>query len=166
MLKIEEHNVKKINEIGTDYHEILEIIPFDEIHTCVDVENFIIKNNLNKTLDVKKIFECIKLIKSFQYKNILKEQKFMMYVPHKDIIENGSREKILIQGVIDLVLLGKKNVLIDYKYTLTKNRETLINRYKMQLKLYKKAVEESLNISINEVYLLLIYSAELVKVDL
>ena len=90
----------------------------------------------------------------------------MMYVPHKDIIENGSREKILIQGVIDLVLLGKKNVLIDYKYTLTKNRETLINRYKMQLKLYKKAVEESLNISINEVYLLLIYSAELVKVDL
>lgn len=166
LLKIEEHNVKKINEIGTDYHEILEIIPFDEIHTCLDVENFIIKNNLNKTLDVKKIFECIKLIKSFQYKNILKEQKFMMYVPHKDIIENGSREKILIQGVIDLVLLGKKNVLIDYKYTLTKNRETLINRYKMQLKLYKKAVEESLNISINEVYLLLIYSAELVKVDL
>ena len=96
---------------------------------------------------VKKLLNETKCVKLF------KEQEFMMYVPQEKINAGGSSDKILIQGVIDLLSLGEKNIIIDYKLSSVKSAEKLISLYKTQLKLYKLAAEKAFNIKIDDVYL-------------
>ena len=164
-LKISEHLTDNPTEVGTLYHKVFEILDFSQIKTKEDIESFLSKNFLKEKhkLNSQKIFEAVCCLNKFNFKNQLKEQKFMMYVPHKEIIENGSDEKILIQGVVDLILFGEKNVLIDYKYTLNINEEVIKQRYNMQLKIYRRAIESAINKKIDEVYILLINSGKLLK---
>lgn len=164
-LKISEHLNEKPTDIGILYHKVLEKIDFNKIETLEDIEQFLIANfsKDKKNIDSHKIFESVFCLKKFKYNNILKEQKFMMYVPHNEIVENGSKEKILIQGIVDLILLGEKNILIDYKFSSISNEKTLIDRYNLQLKIYKKAIESALNQKIDETYILHINSGKLIK---
>ena len=60
-------------------------------------------------------------------------------------------------GVVDE---NGKIVLVDYKTDFVKEQEELIAKYKEQLKLYKKAIEEALDKNVDEVY---IYSTYLNK---
>ena len=55
---------------------------------------------------------------------------------------------------------NEKLVLIDYKTDSVIKEEELKNRYLLQLKIYKKALEESLNKHVDEIY---IYSTKLNK---
>ena len=63
--------------------------------------------------------------------------------------------EILVQGIIDLYYITKddKLVLLDYKTDYSKSREELINKYKTQLEIYKKALEESLKRKVDKVYI-------------
>ena len=71
-------------------------------------------------------------------------------------------EEILVQGIIDLYYIDKNNnlVLVDYKTDFVSQAQELIQKYKVQLDLYKKALEEALNKKVSKVY---IYSTYLKK---
>ena len=86
---------------------------------------------------------------------IEKEKPFYTYIKAKDIYENDSEENILVQGIIDLYYKEKDGniVLVDYKTDYFENDNELISKYKIQLNLYKKALENSLNVKIKDVYI-------------
>ena len=75
-----------------------------------------------------------------------------------------TEDKILVQGIIDLYYINKddKIVLVDYKTDFIKQGEEqkLIEKYKKQLEIYKKALENSLNKKVDKV---IIYSVCLNK---
>ena len=71
-----------------------------------------------------------------------REKSFLMYVPAADVGQGSSDDKVLVQGVIDLLIDGDERIIVDFKNSLLRNEEAL-EKYKKQLKLYKKAVESS-----------------------
>lgn len=83
-----------------------------------------------------------------QAKEIYKEQPFYINVPAKTIYDNAEKnEMILVQGIIDLYYIDKdgKLILVDYKTDHIPNGDInkLEEKYKVQLDLYKKALESA-----------------------
>lgn len=165
-------NIEILNkaEIGTLMHLILQKLDFRENYnekTLNDLIQKLIYLNIvtekqSQYIDKKRLLEFTKteLFKEIQNaKEIYKEQPF-----HMSVIDENTKESILIQGIIDLYYINQNNeiVLIDYKtdYVEKNNEQELIEKYKPQLKIYKKAIEEALNKNVEKVY---IYSAYLNK---
>ena len=147
-------------EKGTLIHNILERVDFNlegdelkqNIKDNIKKYNNIFEEEYLFNLILKNI-ENIKKLTPYENK-IYKEKQFILSSSVNEILGTGSGEKILIQGKVDLICLGKKNIMMDYKYTSIRNEEYLINKYKNQLKVYKFAIEKCLNIEIDEVYLI------------
>jgi ATP-dependent helicase/nuclease subunit A len=100
------------------------------------------------------------VIKSVAGEECYHEQPFMMYVPAKDVISGStSTDKVLVQGVIDLLVKGKSNLIIDFKYT-TFRTEFDKEKYKKQLYLYKMAYERAFGEKIDKVVLLSLKTGE------
>lgn len=165
-------NIEILNkaEIGTLMHLILQKLDFRENYnekTLNDLIQKLIYLNIvtekqSQYIDKKRLLEFTKteLFKEIQNaKEIYKEQPF-----HMSVIDENTKESILIQGIIDLYYINQNNeiVLIDYKtdYVEKNNEQELIEKYKPQLKIYKKAIEEALNKNVEKVY---IYSGYLNK---
>ena len=67
-----------------------------------------------------------------------------------------------MQGIIDLYYITKDEelILVDYKTDKVKEEAELIEKYKIQLDIYKKALEKALKRKVDSVY---IYSTNLGK---
>ncbi len=83
-------------------------------------------------------------------KEIHKEQLFYINLPANTIYkEAAEKENILVQGIIDLYYIDEndKLILVDFKTDYIRKGEEykLEEKYKIQLELYKKALEEALN---------------------
>ena len=71
----------------------------------------------------------------------------------RELNSHSDKDKILIQGVADLIFkLDNKYYLIDYKTTRVKIPDQLVEKYALQLKLYKTCLEKALNITIEGTY--------------
>ncbi len=146
---------EKVNYDRDKIKELLESLKEKNIITykemlAVNVEmiyNFI-ETNIWQELKVAKVIE--------------RERPFYINIPAKEIYEEDIEENILVQGVIDLYYITNDNklVLVDYKTDKVKEEAELIKKYKMQLEIYKRALEKSLN---REVDKMLIYSVYLNK---
>lgn len=160
-----EHNPISFSDLGTAYHSVLEEVDFESA-TLEDLEEIVRTRygQYKEQIDVFKIMECIGLLRQFDLSNILKEQKFVMNIPHSEVVEEGSNDEILVQGIVDLLILGEKNILIDYKLSNQNDDDKLIKKYELQLQLYKKATENALNVSVDETYILHINKVKLIKV--
>lgn len=162
-------NIETLNkaEIGTLMHLILQKLDFRENYnekTLNDLIQKLIYLNIvtekqSQYIDKKRILEFTKteLFKEIQNaKEIYKEQPF-----HSSVIDENTKEKILIQGIIDLYYINQNNeiVLVDYKtdYVEKNNEQELIEKYKTQLAIYKKAIEEALNKNVEKVYIYSVY---------
>ena len=162
-------NIERLNktEIGTLMHLILQKLDFranyDEQKLNELIQKLVYLNIITEKqteyIDKKRIlaFTKTELFKDIQNaKEIYKEQPF-----HKSITDENTKEKILIQGIIDLYYINQNNeiVLVDYKtdYVETNNEQELIEKYNPQLKIYKKAIEEALNRNVEKVYIYSIY---------
>lgn len=162
-------NIEILNkaEIGTLMHLILQKLDFRENYnekTLNDLIQKLIYLNIvtekqSQYIDKKRLLEFTKteLFKEIQNaKEIYKEQPF-----HMSVIDENTKESILIQGIIDLYYINQNNeiVLIDYKtdYVEKNNEQKLIEKYKPQLKIYKKAIEEALNKNVEKVYIYSVY---------
>ena len=116
----------------------------------------------SKNIFTEKEAESIDIDKILQYtkseiwkelkeaKKVYKEKPFYINIPAKEIdIDNNSDDNILVQGIIDLYYITKddKLVLVDYKTDYIKKGEEqkLIERYKVQMELYEKALTKALN---------------------
>ena len=83
-------------------------------------------------------------------KEIHKEQPFYINLPAKTIYKEAEeKENILVQGIIDLYYIDKddKLILVDFKTDHIQKGEEykLEEKYKVQLDLYKQALEEALH---------------------
>lgn len=162
-------NIEILNkaEIGTLMHLILQKLDFRENYnekTLNDLIQKLIYLNIvtekqSQYIDKKRLLEFTKteLFKEIQNaKEIYKEQPF-----HMRVIDENTKESILIQGIIDLYYINQNNeiVLVDYKtdYVEKNNEQELIEKYKPQLKIYKKAIEEALNKNVEKVYIYSVY---------
>ena len=78
-----------------------------------------------------------------------------------EIYKNNIEEKILVQGIIDLYYINKNDeiILVDYKtdYVSNNNEQELIDKYRGQLDIYKRALEQALNKKVEAVYIYSIY---------
>ncbi len=135
---------------GTHYHKALELLNFNTSYQ---------KNSDFEDVDytkVKKAHEVIsKLVKGNV--NLKKEAEFMMYVPYSELVDSKTNDKVLVQGVVDLIIERDESIdIVDYKFSRLPIK-TLKERYIEQLKLYKKAVELAYKKKVEHMY---IYSIE------
>ena len=93
----------------------------------------------------------------------MREKPFMMGVPANELDSKFPKEEmVLVQGIIDAWFIeGDELVLLDYKTDRVSEEKTLSDRYKVQLDLYKRALEAATLKKVKEVY---IYSFALGKV--
>ena len=141
--------------IGTHYHKALELI---------DLTSDYVKNTDFEDVDYSKIELAHKALKEIAKGcvNINKEAEFMMYVPYNSIVKGGIEDKVLIQGVVDLIIEKENSVIIvDYKFSKLK-ADVLKEKYAEQLKLYKQAVELAYNKPVESTLIYSINSGELV----
>lgn len=142
----------------------------------LDKINLLILNLLKKEIITQKEADNINPNKILQFtksniwkelkqaKEIYKEKPFYINIPASEIYGQQIEEEILVQGIIDLYYIDKDNnlVLLDYKtdYVEIGKETELINKYRKQLELYKRALEEGLDKKVDKVY---IYSTYLEK---
>ena len=163
-INVREEKVESTND-GIAYHNLLKFLDFDYVEDLTDLNNSILALETSGKIDKKDIdfidknnlLKNIKIIKQLiNGGKVLKEQQFIM----KDHLDG---EEFLVQGVVDLLVLGDKNILLDYKYTSVKNTEKLKNIYEKQIKIYEKAVKEAFNIENLEKYILSLKENILIK---
>ncbi len=154
---------------GTLIHLILQKLDFRKNYTQKDLEEFVNQLCLQKVIqeeEVKKI--ALSPIHSFlkseiydrikEAKQIEKEKAFCINVE----LEEFGKQKVAVQGMIDLYFVDKNDrlVLLDYKTDFVEDENLLKEKYFKQLKIYQRALEISLNRSVDEIY---IYATNLNK---
>ena len=167
-----EHNplVAK-NEIGSLYHKILEECDFEKQDIETTMHNIkkqnLFDDNIFEQIDTKLVQKNLQLLSQIcAQKKVFKEQKFVMQVAYDEIEQGTQTDKVLVQGVCDLIVLENNNsiTLVDYKYT-SYGSEYLVNKYKRQLKLYKLAIQKALKTDKVDCKILNIKTCELVEVQ-
>ena len=135
------------------------------------VEQLTIKNIITQkeadAININKVYQFTKSKiwnEMVQAKEVQREKPFYINIPAKEVYNKDLDEKLLVQGVIDLYYINKNNelILVDFKtdYVENRNEQILIDKYKTQLYLYKRALESALNRNVDKVY---IYSTYLEK---
>ena len=92
-----------------------------------------------------------------------------MLETNNDISDNLKDEKVRLQGIIDCFFYeGDDIVLLDYKtdYVEAGCEEEIINKYRIQLRYYKEALEKIAQASVKECYLYLFYLDKEVLVEI
>jgi ATP-dependent helicase/nuclease subunit A len=168
------------SKIGTLTHLVLQKIDFNKVKSEEDVKNFIeylvLNNFINdieaKKINSKRIFEFINSEFAGRIKNakkVYKEKPFCIEIDASKILKEASEEKILVQGIIDLYYENDNGnlILVDYKtdYVENKNEKELIEKYKVQLKLYQQALEEATNQKVEEVYIYSLFLNKEIKIS-
>ncbi len=118
------------------------------------VEKEIITEKEAEAIDINLIYNYTKsnLFKELKTaKELHKEQPFYISLPASEVIkeakEEGSTKNVLVQGIIDLYYINQKDelILIDFKTDYVGKqkdaKQKLKEKYKVQLELYKKALE-------------------------
>ena len=160
------------SEKGTLIHLILQKINFKEEYDYSKLENLkqeliakkIITKEQGNAINLRKILEFLNSDFAQKIKNakeIQKEKMFCTKISAKEIFEETNEETILVQGIMDLFFIDEndKVVLLDYKtdYVEKGNEIILVNKYKKQLDIYKKALEDALDKKVDEVYIYSLY---------
>jgi ATP-dependent helicase/nuclease subunit A len=139
------------------------------------VENELITEEQAESVDISKI---LNFFNSNIGKRMIKSQKAYREVPfHMEIksteiyrdIPNDKYmdENIMVQGIIDCYFEENGEViLVDYKSDYFKKGEekAIIDKYKIQIELYARAIEEITNKKVKEKYLYLFYGDKEVEV--
>jgi len=101
-------------------------------------------------------------------KKVYKEQPFYINLTANEIYDNGLYDNILVQGIIDLYFINEKGevVLVDYKTDYVENgkENELVDKYKKQLEIYQKALEQSLGKSVDKCYIYSVYLEKLISI--
>lgn len=155
---------------GTLFHLVLQKLDFRKNYTILELQEYlkqlvqhkILKETEEKNIDLKQIMN---FLQSEIYKRIRnaklveKEKAFCLNTK----LEEYQMQEVSVQGMIDLYFIDQENhlVLVDYKTDFVDNEEILIQRYEIQLQLYKKALETSLQKKVDQVC---IYSTHLGKI--
>ena len=147
---------------GTLYHLVMEKFPYDEICEGYDfgkmLADMVDKGYMSeKDAEILDIRKFQKFAGSSMFKRMKKaldngllrrEQPFMTGVKARelyDFVDKSSEEIVVVQGIIDAFFEeGDEIVLVDYKtdYVSRYNKQELIEKYRVQLDYYAKALEK------------------------
>ena len=101
-------------------------------------------------------------------KKVYKEQPFYISLTADEIYGNGSKDNILVQGIIDLYFIKQDGdiVLVDYKtdYVEKGKENELVEKYRKQLEIYRKALEQALEKNVEKCYIYSVYLEKLIEV--
>ncbi len=159
-------------ERGTAMHSFLEYCDF--ISARQNVESEISRLVLKSRLTQKQADSLNRaLISSFVNSSIVsralsaneyfREYRFTVNIPASSVDENISEEfkncDVILQGSVDLAIVEDDGIIIvDYKTDRVSSTDELVSMYSKQLKLYKQAVEQTMD---KKVKSCLIYSVNL-----
>lgn len=153
---------------GTLYHRVMEEIDFNadgadgvrsELARMRD-EGILTEEEAD-SIDVSAVARCLatpemqKARRSVCYR----EKPFLMTMTAREAGQGEGDDKVVVQGVIDLVIDGDEKILVDFKNSELRSAEAM-KKYEKQLKLYKTAVEHALLAKIDRA---LLYSFKLGK---
>lgn len=162
---------------GTLMHLVLQKLDLKKTYNNEELTDFIyslVSKNFITENDVSAINknQLIKFLESNfgqkikNAKQIHKEKPFCLKIKAKEIFEDATNEEILVQGIIDLYFVNEDDeiILVDYKTDFVQNENELIEKYKVQLELYKRALEESLGKNVKDIYIYSLYLGKEIKI--
>ena len=164
--------------IGTLTHLVLQKIDFTKMQSEEDIKEFIqelvaksfMKEEESKRISSKRIYQFLTsdfALRIKQAKKVYKERPFCIKVESSEIFkEEDAKGEMLVQGIIDMYYEKADGnlVLVDYKTDYVEKEETeLVDKYKVQLDLYKKALEEGTGKKVDEVYIYSLYLNKEIK---
>jgi len=162
---------------GTLVHLCIQKLDETKEYTLEDIKKLtndlvikkIITEEEKDAIDINLIYKYTKsqLFKELKHaKFISKEQPFYINIPAKEIIKEAkdanSDKNILVQGIIDLYYIDQndKLILIDFKTDYISNKlnaeEEIKEKYKVQLEIYKRALEQALGRKVDKAEIFLI----------
>ncbi|NHC18745.1 helicase-exonuclease AddAB subunit AddA [Bacillus sp. MM2020_4] len=175
-------------ERGTAMHMVMQhvdlTIPVSEESIGKQV-NWMVHNEL-LTAEQAAIIDCQLIVQFFNTnlgqryvhaKAIHREIPFTLSLPAKEVYPNWheENESVFVQGIIDCILEDEKGlVLIDYKTDRITGRYSggflqakpiLEDRYRLQINLYTKAIEQIWRRNVAERYLFFFDGAHILKVE-
>ena len=137
-------------------------------YTYKDIKELVAKLEMQKIITPKQA-EAININKVYQFTKskiweemiyaheVQREKSFYISIPAKEIYHEDLEEDVLVQGVIDLYYINSQNelILVDFKtdYVENMNEQILVDKYKIQLELYKRALEEALKRKVDNIYI-------------
>ena len=158
-------------EKGSIMHFVMQHLDFEklslETEIAAQIQEMVTKELLReeeaRLVDVAKIlkFFCSDLgQRILQAEKVYREVPFNLVYRASEIIADWEQceEELLVQGVIDLYFWeGEEMVLLDYKTDriTPENREELIDKYRIQVELYKYALESIQGHPVKDSYLYL-----------
>lgn len=158
---------------GTIYHKVMQYINFDcytldEVTFAIDklVEEKYLTAEERAVVDDKTIYNVLQLdIINYtaRYKHF-REKEFLIKTTAKELGVSSTDDTIMVQGVIDLLILGDKNILVDYKFSSMED-EKLVEMYKKQFYVYELAVKTVFGASIDKKIIINLKKARQIEVD-
>ena len=153
----EEEEVKGATK-GTAYHKVMELLDFSKIYTMdllrENIENLKNEGYLDAgtagCIQKKEIMEFLntnvgkRMQNAARAKTLYREQPFVLGVDAKEFYPDQKKgEMVLIQGIIDAYFEEDGEIIVlDYKTDRVQTEAELKDRYREQLRLYTKALEQ------------------------
>ncbi|NMC28334.1 MAG: helicase-exonuclease AddAB subunit AddA, partial [Syntrophomonadaceae bacterium] len=166
---------------GSIVHLVMQHLDLDRVKSADDIEaqleglvaQEILRPEETQAIETNKI---VNFFNSHLGRRLLHSPRTYREVPFNLVFKAGrvftdlgdSQEDLLLQGIIDLYFLEDGQlVLVDYKTdrVTPQNRQEIIERYRIQLSVYREALEKIQMIPVRESYIYLFDSEEAVKID-
>ncbi len=146
---------------GIEYHRVLQCIDLtantpervtEELNRMA--EEGLISDYTHSRIKPSEIAACLNspLMRYAAANRVMREQKFMLQARASEIMDTEAEDTVLLQGVIDMLILGEQNVVVDFKRT-GSTPEELKERYGKQLALYKAGAEKVFGVKIDRTVL-------------
>ena len=157
-------------EKGTIMHLCMQKLDTTRDYDIYSIQEFIdgleksgiITPKEKDSIYVKKIYDFTKssIWQELQTaKKIEREKPFYIQIPAKEIYQEDIEGEILVQGVIDLYYINQNDelILLDYKTDFVETEEQLVEKYRIQLEIYKRALERSLGRKVDKMCIYSLY---------
>lgn len=165
---------------GTLYHKVLELLKLSNVRSYEDLlrelEGMTLAKKITRDdierLNIRNIFRftqsevAMRIMRAEAAGRLYKEKQFVLGLKASEVYpDKDSDELILIQGIIDVFFEEDGElVLLDYKSDIVKDEGQLLDRYKVQLIYYKKALEQILGKRVKEMIIYSLYLGKEIQV--
>lgn len=156
-------------EVGIAFHKAMQLIDFN-LNSEAEIVQFLSKR---LSADELKMINCGKILQAVRKlrpllsgATLLREQEFYMQIPLNELIKTNVVDKVVVEGVIDLVAIKNDEIIIiDYKTSNTHNLQKTAQSYVTQLRCYQKAVEGVYNRQVKQKFLYFFLQERLILID-
>ena len=161
---------------GTFIHSVIEHLDYNNItneSVLLVVESIAkalrMQDKINTKYVVQDIMNMYGTLKEYliDAKCIKNELEFVIEDSLEDIAEANFKTPALIQGVVDMYIVTRNNnhIIIDFKTDKVDSEQELLDRYNVQLKVYKKAIELAYNEKVDNTFIYSFGLGKVIKVD-